>query len=137
MPKQARLTGIKSLRSYTIAEAAQAAGVTARTIRAWSRNGLRLMDSERPVLIRGDDLIDHIKAQRKNGKVNTGPGEFYCLACRAARKPAGNMTDCTVNSHRATLMALCNTCETAMFKPVSKARLPGLERIMDLTIKEG
>jgi hypothetical protein len=136
MPKQARLTGIKSLKCYTITEAAHAAGVTPRTIRAWSRNGLRLMDSCRPVLIRGDDLLNHMKAQRQNRKAKTGPGEFYCLSCKAARKPAGNMADCTITGHRATLMALCNSCETAMFKPVSKARLPALARILDLTIKE-
>ena len=96
MPKNARLTGIKALRCYRVEEAAEVSGVSPRTIRNWITDGLPVLDGERPLLIRGDDLQDYIKGTRASRKVRTALDEFYCLACRKARKPAGGFADCTV-----------------------------------------
>ncbi len=134
MPKQARLSGIKAFRCYTFEEAADIVGVTTRTIRSWTCQGLQVMDSVRPALIRGDDLRSFIKDQRKGRKVTTAFDEFYCLPCRAARKPAGAMADCEVTKTRAKLTALCEHCETVVTKPIEKARIPEIARILDLTI---
>lgn len=134
MPKQARIVGIKSYRCYTPAEAAELVGVSVRTIRNWTRNGLMLLDSERPALIRGDDLRNYIQEQRKGRKVQIGLCEFYCLRCRTSREAAEAMADCKITGNRATLTALCKTCETVICKPVALARLPELRRILDLTI---
>lgn len=136
MPKKALLTGIKAFRCYTIDEAAEITGVSPRTIRNWSKNGLRMMDTARPVLIRGDDLRANILAQRDARKVKTALGEFYCCRCGAARKAAGGFADCIIVGKRVTLTALCATCETVMSKPVSEARLPEIARTLDLTITQ-
>ncbi|TRD14283.1 MerR family DNA-binding transcriptional regulator [Palleronia caenipelagi] len=107
MPKHTRLTGIKRCHSYTVDEAAQVCGVTARTIRNWEKEGLRVMNCARPALIRGDDLRAHIKSQREGRKAPLGIETFYCLRCRKARAAAGGMADCTITGPRATLSALC------------------------------
>ena len=65
MPKQARLSGIKSYHCYTKAEAAALVGVSTRTIRNWTRDGLQLLNASHPPLIRGDDLRNYITAQRE------------------------------------------------------------------------
>ncbi len=134
MPKQARLSGIKAFRCYTLEEAADITGVTTRTIRTWTKQGLQVMDSVRPTLIRGDDLSAFIKDRREGRKVKTGLDEFYCLPCRAARKAAGAMADCDIVGTRAKLTALCEHCETLVTKPVEKARIPEIARTLDLTI---
>ena len=134
MPKHARLTGIKALRCYRVEEAAEVSSVSARTIRNWITDGLAVLDGERPMLIRGYDLQDYIRRTRASRKVTTAPDEFYCLACRKARKAAGGFADCTVKDGRATLTALCAVCETVVHKPVSVARIPDIERRLDLTI---
>lgn len=134
MPKPARLSRIKALRCYTIEEASDVAGVSDRTIRNWATNGLQLLDSTRPVLIRGDDLRDYIKAQRDGRKIKTGLDEFYCCRCRRARKAAGGFADCTIMGARVTLTVLCANCETVIIKPVAKARIPEIARTLDLTI---
>ena len=85
MPKQARLNRIKSLHPYTIEEAAEVSGVSTRTIRNWAANGLRVMDAERPALIRGDDLRAYISGQRKSRKTKTTPDTIYCVCCRQTR----------------------------------------------------
>ncbi len=79
MPKQACLNRIKSLRCYTIEEAAEVTGVSTRTIRSWTKNGLQPMDEGRPVLVRGDDLRAYIKMQRDGRKHPTGLDEFFCV----------------------------------------------------------
>lgn len=134
MPKQARLNRIKSLRLYTIEEAAEVSGVSPRTIHNWAANGLHVMDEERPALIRGDDLRAYIHSQRKGRKSRTTPDTIFCVCCRQPRKPAGGIADCTINGNRATLTALCDVCETVISKPVAKARIPEIARILDLTV---
>lgn len=134
MPKQARLSGIKSFRCYTIEEAAEVSGVSPRTIRNWASDGLRVMDGTRPALIRGDDLMDHIKGKRESRAVKTRIDTFYCLPCRKERHPAGGMADCEITDGRAKLTAICEVCGTVVSKPVSEANVPATARILDLKI---
>lgn len=135
MPKQALINGIKSYRCYTPSEAAALVGVSTRTIRNWSKDGLRILDSAHPPLIRGDDLRNHITAKRQDRKVPTKICEFYCLKCRASREPAIGIADCKIKGNKAMLTALCDVCETIVCKPVSLARLPEIRANLDLTIK--
>lgn len=134
MPKQARLSGIKSARCYTIEEAAEVCGVSPRTIRNWASDGLRVMDGARPALIRGDDLKDHIKRKRESRSVKTRLDTFYCLPCRKARHAAEGIVDCDITRGRAKLTALCEACGTVVSKPVAEARIPEIARILDLKI---
>lgn len=135
MPKQARLSGIKSYYCYTIQEAADLVGVCPRTIRNWTHDGLHVLDMSHPPFIRGDDLREYIKAQRLSRKVKTALCEFYCLRCRNSRIPAGAMADCKIKDDKAMLTAICNVCEALMCKPVSLMRLPEVHAKLDLTIK--
>ncbi len=134
MPKKARLNGIKAFWCYTMEEAADVTGVSTRTIRNWSRNGLQLMDSVRPTLIRGDVLRAFIKARRQNRKVKTGLDEFYCFRCGTARKAAEGFAECVIVGKRVALRALCATCETVVSKPISETRIPEIARTLELTI---
>ena len=134
MPKQARLSGIKSFRCYTIEEAAEVSGVSPRTIRNWASDGLRVMDGMRPALIRGDDLMDHIKRKRASRAVKTQIDTFYCLPCHKERHAAGGMSDCEITDGRAKLTALCEVCGTVVSKPVSEAGIPEIAGTLDLKI---
>jgi len=135
MPKSAKLSGIKSLHCYTIPEAAGVTGVSDRTIRAWIKQGLTAMTDERPTLVRGDALIAFIQAQRQVRKSHLSPDEFYCLKCRAARKPAGGLVDCETDGTRAKLTALCETCDTIMHKPIAHERVVSLANVFDVTLR--
>ena len=134
MPKQARLSGIKAFRCYTIEEAAEVSGVSPRTIRNWASDGLRVMDGTRPALIRGDDLRDHIKSKRQSRATKTKIDTFYCFGCHKERGAAEGMADCEIKDGRARLMALCEACGTVMAKPVSEASIPQIARTLDLKI---
>lgn len=134
MPKRARLNGIKSFRCYTFDEAAAVTGVSHRTIRSWSADGLCVMDDERPTLIRGDDLRSYIQSKRSGRKVKTSIDTFYCLRCRKERRAAEGLADCTITESRATLTALCEVCETVVSKPMARARVAEIAQLLDLRI---
>ena len=135
MPKQARLSRIKSFRTYRIEEAAEVSGVSPRTICNWAANGLHVMDGERPVLIRGDDLRDFIKDQRKGRKIKTALDRFFCVRCRKARSAAGGFADCNIKGKQVKLTAMCEVCETVVSKVIAEARIPEIGQTLDLTIK--
>ena len=135
MPKSAKLSGIKSLRCYTIQEAAGVTGVSDRTIRAWITRGLTAMTDERPTLVRGDALVNFIQRQRRERKSRLSPNEFYCLKCRAARKPAGGLVDCETDGTRAKLIALCETCDTIMHKPIAHERVAILNEVFNVALQ--
>ncbi len=132
MPKSARLTGIKSLRCYTIPEAADVADVSTRTISTWIKQGLLVLADERPMLIRGDDLITFIKRQRAERKIDLLPHQFLCLKCHAARDAAGGFATCRRTGARVTLQAICEKCDGMMNKPVAEARLSELRKKLEL-----
>lgn len=137
MPKQARINKIKAFRSYTIPEAAEVSGVSTRTIRSWSAKGLRVMRDEHPALIRGDELIGFIKAQRKRRKKSLSLDRFYCLRCRVPRKPAEDLVECQDSGGRLTLIAICESCETIMRKPIARSDFPKLGGLFDLSSEDG
>jgi hypothetical protein len=134
MPKQARLSGIKWFRCYTIEEAADVSGVSTRTVRNWASDGLRVMDDTHPVLIRGDDLRNYVKSKRANRSIKTRIDTFYCVRCRKAQRAAEAMADCEIKGGRVKLTALCEVCGTVVSKPVAEANIPGIARALDLKV---
>ncbi len=134
MPKRANINRIKAFNPYTLQEAADITGVSIHTIQNWAKDGLRVMDVGRPPLIRGDDLSDFIKRQRSKRKVKMAQDQFYCVCCKKAREAAGNMADCVIKGNRASLIALCSTCETPISRPISKAKIADIGMTLDLTI---
>lgn len=136
MPKSATLSGIKSLHTYTIQEAAGITGVSERTIREWIKQGLAAMAYERPTLVRGDAMIAFIKNQRSSRKKRVPQNAFYCLKCRAPRKPAGGFVDCQVNGNRTKLIGMCEVCETLMHKAIAMDQISDIKRHFEVSVSE-
>lgn len=104
---------IKQNRSYTIDEAAECVGVSFQTVRQWIKQGLPAMTEKRPFLILGWELKTFLTQKQNDRRTPLGEGEFYCLSCRAARKPALGLVEQGVTSDgRAVLRAFCEACES-------------------------
>jgi hypothetical protein len=72
----------------------QALNLHRNTVRNWVRpGGLPAMSGSRPHLILGAVLVEFIKARRTAVKRKCGPGEIYCLRCRAPRKPVAELME--------------------------------------------
>lgn len=127
---------IKSHRSYTVDEAARALGVCKGTIRRWLKAGLLFLDDQKPVLIRGQDLKAFGKSRVKP-KQKCQLHECYCFRCKAPREAAGGMADYVpLTATNGNLKALCAVCHSMMCKRASKASLPALMAILDVTVRQ-
>lgn len=132
MPRSARINAIKSFHCYTIHEAVDVTGVSARTIGTWIKEGLPVMRDQRPFLIRGDDLRNFIRKRREARKTETALHQFYCLGCRDTRDAEDGFAECLIDGNRVTLRAFCDMCGNVVNKPIAKSRVPDLKDKLDL-----
>jgi excisionase family DNA binding protein len=101
---------VKIHHCYTIRAAAEVLGVHKHTVSRWIAAGLPTTDAERPFLIRGQDLRAFLRA-REPIKQKCRSGEFYCLGCRAPKRPAGDMADYRpITGSRGLLSGICLDC---------------------------
>lgn len=137
MAKRPNGRAIKAVRSYTVAEAASALGVTVGTVRTWIRNGLPVLNAKRPTLILGAVLRDYIDRKRMKHKIALAPDQLYCLICKQPRTPYGLMLDYIPHSNRTgRLTGLCEVCGGTCNMIASRASLSRLGTIFDVAIRD-
>lgn len=126
----------KSLRCYTIADAAVLYGVHRQTVRNWLANGLSPIDSGRPILIHGTALNQFHKERRETSKQVCGEGELWCLGCREPRRPAAGMADFVPMTDKiGMLSAICPVCEGMMNQRVNARRLAFFSAEVGVTVR--
>ena len=126
----------KSHFSYTISEAAELFDVHRQTVRHWLADDLQPNDGGRPLLIHGSELNRFHAARRDARKSPCGPGELYCLSCKAPHRPAGSMADYTPDAGSCgTVSGICPTCDRMMSQRVNPSRLAALVAELDLVIR--
>lgn len=127
---------IKRHHSYTVDEAARAVGAARGTVRRWLDNGLPAIRDRKPFLILGDDLSAYM-AGRAQPKQACPPGTCYCVKCREARRPDGNMAEfIAINAHSGNLRALCPDCGSLMHRRTSYDQLATIRAFLDVAIVE-
>jgi hypothetical protein len=115
---------VKIHRSYTVEEAARMLGKHKNTVRAWIKQGLRPIDTRRPTLIHGLELVCFLQNRRMSTTQPCPPGHMYCLKCRHPKRPAAGMADyLSITESSGNLRALCPDCSTFMHRRVALAKL--------------
>lgn len=110
---------VKIHHSYTTRAAAEVLGVHKHTVSRWIAAGLPTTDAVRPLLIRGQDIRAFLRA-REPIKQKCRPGEFYCLRCRAPRRPALDMAEYRPRTpSRGLLCGICPTCDRMIYRAVN------------------
>lgn len=126
----------KSLHTFTIAEAAELYGVHRNTVRHWLADGLKPLDSRKPVLIHGSALNQFHANRRWSVKRVCGPDQIYCLKCRAPRRPALDIADYSqLTVSLGALVAICPACDRMMTQRVNAARLARFSAEIAVTIR--
>jgi len=128
---------VKTHRSYTVEEVAGLFNIHKNTVRNWLKNGLTTIDSMRPLLILGNDLVEFLQKRRAKDKQTCKPGELYCVRCRVPRSAAGNMADYSpVNEKTGNLIAICPACNAIMNRRVSLTKIEKVRGNIDITFPE-
>ncbi len=132
MAKRYNPRAFKIHHSYTIAEVAATAGVHVQTVRGWIKQGLRCLREEKPFLILGCDVRAFME-QQNQAKTPLGKNELFCLKCRAARVPWGEMADYIPrNATSGRLTGICPTCERECQRFVSIATIGEIAPDLDV-----
>jgi len=121
---------------YTVEEAARALGVHANTVRHWLRDGLAVADDKRPVILNGEAIREFLNARSRRRKQPLSPGQFYCLPCRRAVSPDGDMADLVPDgTGLGTLTGLCPGCGRLVHRRVSMETWRKAAAALDVTIR--
>ena len=126
---------VKIHRNYTIEDIANLFQLHKNTVRTWVKQGLPVIDSQRPMLILGGDLMEYLQSKRKSKKTTCKLNELYCVSCKAPKEPALNMAEFkAINEQTGRLIGLCPTCDSEMNKFVSQSKLPSVLEKLEVTI---
>jgi hypothetical protein len=127
---------IKMHLSYTVDEAARTVGIRKPAVRRWMKAGLPVIDSRKPALIRGVDLLEFLKARAKP-KQPCPPGHAYCVKCKAPHPPDGGMAEFVqLTPTNGNLRGLCPVCGTMMHRRTSLKQLEQIRGDLAVSIVE-
>jgi hypothetical protein len=136
-PRKSRTYNLKLIRrdySFTVQEIAELFSLHPNAVRRWVKNGLRTIDSHRPQLIHGTDLIECLDRRQRGRKRRCAPDEMYCFSCREPRRPAGGrMVLMQLSPARWIVQGSCEICSTRMNRARSAKRFAELEGIFTVT----
>lgn len=108
----------KASLSYTSSDLADLFAVRVATVYAWAREGLKAIDRKRPHLFAGAAVADFLRARNKP-RVPLQDGQIYCVACKAACWPLGEVAHVFVRSQTtADLVGTCPRCARRVFRRV-------------------
>jgi hypothetical protein len=109
---------IKLDHSYTAAEIAERMDVHIRTVRKWIAKGLTALDQRVPHLFHGRQVQEFVRKLNKPYEP-LGPGEFFCICCKRATRPAGGQVWLTPRSPMtADYTGACETCGRRLYRRV-------------------
>lgn len=137
MARRFRTQGIKANKAYQVDELAEAADVSVLTVRNWIVAGMQLVDTSRPMLVMGFQALEFLKNRRAQSRRPLAKGEFYCLRCKAPRKPLGAMADYEPTSATSgRLKALCGVCECPCNRNIRTSDLGDISEVLDVAMSD-
>lgn len=105
-------------------------GLHIQTVRKWIvKDGLRTIDTGKPALVYGHNLIEFIKHQNDKGKCKTAFDQIYCMKCKDARPTLKNKVTTEKKGNLLKVSGQCRCCKTVMFKTYKMDDLMQIHRI--------
>lgn len=130
-PKGGRRHAIGSIRptsTYSVTEIRALLRVHENTVRAWIRDGLKVLDDIYPAVVHGTALREFLRALKDRQKRTCAANELYCFGCHAPREPAaGSIRFVARNSKQLMITAECVECGTGLNRVGSVSRLAEYE----------
>lgn len=73
--------------SYTVQDVAEIYGLHKNAVLRWIKEGLPVIDRQKPYLIHGGELAEYLRRKQSGRKQPCKPDEFFCFKCRALSRP--------------------------------------------------
>jgi hypothetical protein len=129
---------IKSNYCYSLHEITELFSIHISSVRNWIKEGLPLIDTSRPYMVHGTDLITFIKKRQTKRKRPCKENEFFCLKCRAARTCLNNTIDLRIKSPtKVQLSGKCTICETSMYRAGSVKKIAEYQKLFSIQKIQG
>ena len=136
MARRVSTRRVKIHRQYTYDKAADALGVTPQTVRSWRREGLVVLDSQKPHLILGFELKRFLGGRAQKASRRLAPDEFRCMSCGAPRRGYGAMADYVPYTNTlGRLETLCEAFQTPCGKFVNPKLCAQLTAILSIVTR--
>ena len=103
-----------------------------QTVRKWIKNGLKTIDSGKPALVYGNDLIVFLRARNTGNKCKTEFDQLFCMGCQDARQIFQNKIIVNQNKLSLKVSGLCRECKTRMFQNYKLDDFSRLRKIFTL-----
>jgi hypothetical protein len=122
MAKTYNLRRIRNKRSYSFKELADLLGVHVRTVQAWYKDGLPIIEgSQYPYLVLGSGAKSYLKDLQSKRKSKLQSGECYCVACHKAVTPIdvktqSNKRKMGEGKESISLIGKCPLCQNKVFR---------------------
>lgn len=124
---------IKRAATYTVVEIAELYSIHINSVRLWLADGLRAIDTKRPILIHGGDLAKFLNQKQAKRRCTCSPSEFYCFKCRVPRQPLNKQVTIEMQSERILkICGICEACGTPMNKAGSLPQLANYRKIFSV-----
>jgi hypothetical protein len=124
-------------RTYSVEDTSRLFSIHKNTVRSWIKQGLTPIDTQRPTLIRGDELARFLTERRTRAKQTCGPGRIYCLPCRAPKVPAGKMAECiSTTETNGVLEGICPDCNRMIYRRINPQALAAIRGDLDVTVTQ-
>ena len=137
MAKRVATNRIKKNQAYNIPELADIAMVSQITVRRWIKDGMTIIDNNRPTLVMGFSALAFLDTRQAKAKQPMQTHQFYCLRCRAPKTPLGMMADYIPQSPSGgRLVALCASCECTCNRNISAHQLPQFQAVLDIATRD-
>lgn len=137
MGRRYSVRGLAKDRVYDVPTAARIIGVSVGTFRKFPARGLRVVSRTRPILIRGEDLINFLQDQANANKQPTLPHQFFCMRCNGPKEALGGLADyVSLNTKTGRLKAICSGCEGVLSKFSSPAKVDELSDKLEIVVND-
>jgi hypothetical protein len=123
-------------RNYSVEEISRLFALHKNTVRTWLRQGLKPIDDQRPILVRGEEICRFLTDRRARTKQACGPGRIFCLPCRAPKVPAGKMAECIQTGNSGTLQGICPDCNRMIYRRVNPQKLAAVRGDLEVTVTQ-
>jgi len=111
-------------RSYTVEQTATLYKTTKGTVRNWIKQGLKVCNKQKPILMHGTDLNLFHAEKRQKYKRPCSEKEIYCVRCRDPRPITIGLVEFEhINEKTGNLKSICPVCSALMFKRVNFQKL--------------